>query len=133
MSRDNRSLPIIKHPCNKHDICLFHKKCIKLRNSTKHLNNTTQLLYSINFIYKLTWVLLIEVYLWNKFLDNASIELAVFMLINSLFLPYYVLFDIDGLRYPIMNTWPLYINQTINLLSRGFYIKVLKNTFIWNL
>ena len=80
MSRDNRSLQIIKHVCNKH-VCLFHKHCIILRKSTKHLNNTTQLLYSINFIYKFTWDLLIEVYLWNKFLGNASKKLAAFMLL----------------------------------------------------
>ena len=60
----------------------------------KNLNNTTQLLDSINFIYKLTWILLIEVYLWNKFLDNANIEPAVFTLINSWFLLNYVLFEI---------------------------------------
>ena len=36
-----------------------------------------------HFFYKLnTFVLFIEVYLWNKFLGNASTELAAFKLIN---------------------------------------------------
>ena len=50
MCRDNKSLQIIKQCANKQYICLLCKQCLILRNSNKHFQQYTIILYSMNFV-----------------------------------------------------------------------------------
>ena len=70
------------------NVCSLYKQCLILRNSTKHFNNTTPILMVeplIESIYLEIYIgLLIEVYLWNKFLGNSMYR-ACHIYINSQF------------------------------------------------